>query len=204
MSAVRPAWTEARLSSRGAASSSWSRPSVAGGVRSWTTRSCAATSVGSTPASSARKASSSPSRGSPSPQIGNMCCCESSVEPLVDLTIQMDGQLRHPQQRPAHVDQHRAAVEQDEPAGQPEIAVQPRVPEGAPIDLDGHLPPTCPPGVGSRFHFQGGRIRVRRRTPASPCRVGHPRVRTRPGQCRHGSGIGPPAPPSTVRTPAVR
>ncbi|GAA3054852.1 hypothetical protein GCM10020000_41330 [Streptomyces olivoverticillatus] len=79
------------------------------------------------------------------------------LEPVrVDPAVEVDGQLRHAQQRPVDVDQAVRAVPQGDPAGQAEVAVEPGVEQRAAVDLDGHLPPALGAGVRQRLDAQVG------------------------------------------------
>ena len=67
---------------------------------------------------------------------------------VVDVAVEVDGELRHPQQRP--VDARRARPRPSrratDPARQAEVAVEPGVHERAAVDLDAELAPAggCP------------------------------------------------------------
>ena len=81
-----------------------------------------------------------------------------------DLPVEVDGELRHPEQRPVDEEEplgRAVAVADHHPAREPEVAVEPRVEERAAVHLDGELPVAGP---------------ARRRDGASPagsgCRCG--------------------------------
>ncbi len=98
------------------------------------------------------------------------------LEPLrVGGPVQVDGELRHPQQRPVDVHQPVRTVTQGQPARQAEVPVEPGVEEGAAVDLDGDLAPA---------------VRARVRTGLDP-QIG-------------GVGVGPHDPERGVRRGALR
>lgn len=83
------------------------------------------------------------------------------VEPVVvDAAVEVDGELRDPQQRAVDVDQGGGAVAQRQPAGQAQVSVQPAVEQRAAVDLDGHLPPAGRPHVGTGLDPQVGGVGV--------------------------------------------
>ena len=139
----RPARTW--LSSRPEASSDPSAPSTAGGVRS---------NRHSSHAAIARSASTPSCVGQPVGELAGAAACRCPTpgvrwcllvehQPaLVDVAVEVDRQLRHPADRlvDAHVD--GGAVAQHDPAGDAEVAVEPRVEQRAAVDLDAELPPT--------------------------------------------------------------
>lgn len=76
-------------------------------------------------------------------------------------TVQVDGELGHPQQRPVHVHQPRRTVPQSQPPGETEIAVQPGVEQRPAVDLDGDLAKAVAAGVGARLDPQVRGVGVR-------------------------------------------
>ncbi len=128
---------------------------------------------------------------------------------LVDVPVEVDGQLRDAGQRLVQQDQHDLAVAPDQPAGQPQIPVEPGVDERAAVDLDRQLPPAHAAGVGTGLDPEVGRVGVgaddpepgasapRRRATARP-RAHHPARRSsrrrRPSRARarRGGGSRPP------------
>ena len=86
----------------------------------------------------------------PRPQIGReVLLAVEDDAPLVHLAVEVDGELGDPQQRP--VDLHAGGLgrrRSDDPAGQAEVAVEPRVQQDAAVDLDAELAPARRTGVG--------------------------------------------------------
>jgi hypothetical protein len=80
---------------------------------------------------------------------------------LVDVAVEVDGELRHPRDRLVNVDEGRRAVGHHEPAGDAEVAVEPAVEEHASVDLDAELAPARPLDVRSGFEPQSGGVGVR-------------------------------------------
>ncbi len=74
--------------------------------------------------------------------------------------VEVDGELRHAQQRAVDVDEPGGAVAQREPAGEAEVAVEPGVEQRAAVDLDGDLPPAVRARVGDGLDAQVGGVRV--------------------------------------------
>ena len=72
----------------------------------------------------------------------------------VDAAVEVRRQLRDAQQRPVDAHQDGAAVDQRQPTGQPEIAVQPGVPQRTAVDLDPEQLPPGPVEVGLRLDPQ--------------------------------------------------
>ncbi len=74
-------------------------------------------------------------------------------ELVVDLTVEMDGQLGNARQRLIdayqHVRQRPIGIGDDQAAGNTQVAVEPGVQQGAAIDLDADLAVPGPAGVGS-------------------------------------------------------
>ena len=79
---------------------------------------------------------------------------------LVDLPVEVDGELRHAGDRFALIDEGDRPVGHDEPAGDSQIAVEPAVEEHGAVDLHAELAPSRPFDVRSRFDPQTGRVRV--------------------------------------------
>ncbi len=79
---------------------------------------------------------------------------------LVDLAVQVDGELRHAQQRLVQLDEADGAVLEREPAGDAEVAVQPGVQRDTAVDLHRDLPPARRAGVRQRLDAQVGRVGV--------------------------------------------
>ena len=64
------------------------------------------------------------------------------LEPVgVDATVEVDGQLRDPGDRPADVDQRMGAVGHRQPTGDTEVPVEPRVVQDPAVHLDVQLLP---------------------------------------------------------------
>ena len=62
---------------------------------------------------------------------------------LVDAAVEMDRQLGDARDRIADVDQRVRTIREHDPTGDAEVAIEPRVVEDPPVDLDGELtPPT--------------------------------------------------------------
>ena len=101
-----------------------------------------------------------------------------------------------------------AGAAHDDPAGQPEVAVEPGVQQGAAVHLDGELAASGPPGVGVGLDPQVGAVGVGAddaepagawcAPPSSPRRRGSPPRRTkwRPGAVGHASASARPAKPA--------
>ena len=139
-----PAKEEQRLSRRGALTNTPSTPVRRDGVRSWAMTSQARTSPAPTP----RRSASRPVKPAPAPrspsrsQIGARCCCAFSRRPSVMIsrsrwiaswgTRSSGSSMRTRRSGPVGGG-HRHA------AGQAEVAVQPRVQQGAAVDLDAEL-----------------------------------------------------------------
>ena len=79
----------------------------------------------------------------------------------VDLTIEVDGELRDTCHRFADVDERGGAVGVDEASGDTEVTVEPAVVQDAAVHLDGQLSPARGAGVGMRLHPQARRVGVR-------------------------------------------
>ena len=73
---------------------------------------------------------------------------------LVDITVEVDRQLRDASDRFGDVDEHVGAVGVHQPPGDAEVAVQPAVQQHAAVDLHGELPPTGPRAVGMGLDAQ--------------------------------------------------
>ena len=123
----------------------------AAGVRSWA---IASHDTIASLATSSRSARYSENVGASSPvaHIGDHV--ELLVEQetlLVDLAVEVDRELWHPQQRSIVAEEaglHAVAVADRHPTGEAEVAIEPRVQEHAPVDLDAELAPTPIDGVG--------------------------------------------------------
>ena len=81
-------------------------------------------------------------------------------EGLVDLPVEVHGELGDAGDRLVHVDEDFRAVRRDEPSGDAEIAVQPGVVEDPAVDLHPQLSPAERGGVGAGLDPQAWRIRV--------------------------------------------
>ncbi len=79
---------------------------------------------------------------------------------VVHPAIEVDRELRHARDRPVHVDEVRRAVAGQDPSGDAEVAVEPRVEEHTAVDLDAELTPTRRIGVGVGLDAQAGRVGV--------------------------------------------
>ena len=98
----------------------------------------------------------------PTPHTGLRCCCVSSTQPDgVHLAVEVHGELRA-RGRSARATSTSAdgAVGGDQPPGDAEVAVEPRVVEDAAVHLDGELLPPERTGVGMRLHPQARRVGV--------------------------------------------
>ena len=82
---------------------------------------------------------------------------------VVDVAVEVDRELRHPRDRLGDVDEVRRAVAGHDPAGDAEVAVEPRVEEHAAVDLDAELTPADRTGVGLRLDPQARASRCGRR-----------------------------------------
>ena len=80
--------------------------------------------------------------------------------PLVDVAIEVDGELRHPGDRLVDRHERRRAVRRDEATGDAEVAVQPAVEQHPAVDLDAELAPPGAVDVGAGLDAQVRRIGV--------------------------------------------
>ena len=114
---------------------------------------------------------------------------------------EMDGQLRHPQQRLVDPDQLLAdptlgiGVADREPAAEPEVSVQPGVQPCPAIGLQGHHLPARHHPVGMLFDPQVGAVGVRADDPE-----GQPATRPAPGEHRTAAHGEEPAPVGAAPT----
>ncbi len=96
---------------------------------------------------------------------------------VVDAAVEVDGQLRDAHDRPG-ADQPRLAVGEHQPAGQPQLAVQPGVEQRPAVDLDAELLPADAADVGSRLELERRASRCARRrsgtASSGPASVRHP------------------------------
>ena len=210
--------TSSRLSSRADETSSWRRPSRAPGVRSWTMR---------VPGDDGRRRRRRPRRPrtrrrrrprpGPTPHTGVRCCCGLSLRPwpLTSRSRWMAscGMRRSGPSQAKSRSSSSPSTRTVDPARQAEVAVEPRVPEGAAVDLDGELLPPEPArvglgldpevravGVGAHDPERAGPGRRPRAPPRRPGRRPGRRG-SGPGPCGHGSsrssarkpGVGEPA-----------
>ena len=60
---------------------------------------------------------------------------------LVDVAVEVDGELRDAGDRLGHVDEHVGAVGEHDAPGDAQVAVEPAVEQHAAVDLDAELPP---------------------------------------------------------------
>ena len=81
-------------------------------------------------------------------------------EVIVRLAVEVDRELRQPQQR-ARRGEHRRAVVEHQPAGEAQFTVEPRVQQRPAVDLDAGLQPAGAPGRGLGLELEGGRVAVR-------------------------------------------
>ena len=111
-SAVAPHHTDTRLSSRPDAMSSPSTPSTDGGVRSWVITSHATTSSTATLELLREEAGERAFLGLPeSPHRHDVLLPVEHHASLVHVTVEVDRELRQPQQRPIDLDEsHLAAL----------------------------------------------------------------------------------------------
>ena len=78
---------------------------------------------------------------------------------VVDGAVQVDGELREAQQRAGGGEVLRA-VEHDQPAGEPQFAVQPGVQQRPAVDLDAGLQPAVRAGGRLGLELEGRRVGV--------------------------------------------
>jgi hypothetical protein len=79
---------------------------------------------------------------------------------VVDLPVEVDRQLRDPQER-SGPHQVLGAVAGDQPPGQLELTVQPGVEQRPAVDLDACLQPAVPAGGRPRLELEARRVGVR-------------------------------------------
>ncbi len=101
---------------------------------------------------------------------------------LVDVAVEMDGELGDAADRlvDAHVD--GGSVVEDDAAGDAEVAVEPRVEQRPAVDLHAELAPTEQTGVRARLDAQARRVGVR--TDDAQWRSGRRLARASPGDQR--------------------
>ena len=125
--------------------------------------------------------------------------------PLVDVAIEVDGELRHAGDRLVDGDERRRAVRRDEAPGDAEVAVEPAVEQHAAVDLDAELAPPGAVDVGARLDAQVRRVGVgadeahRQGTGTGRAAPGHEGARR--GRRSRRPGRRPTAPP---RRPAPK
>ena len=82
---------------------------------------------------------------------------------VVDVAVEVDRELRDAQHRPVveevGLGEPAGAVEHDA-SGEPEVAVEPRVEQGAAVDLDAELSVALAAGVGSGLEPEAGAVGV--------------------------------------------
>ena len=112
-------------------------------------------------AASASHSANSPGVDVPLPHTGWTCCCGVELQAgVVHAAVEVDRELWNARDRPVHVDEVRRAVAGQDPPGDAEVAVEPRVEEHTAVDLDAELTPARRIGVGVRLHAQAGRVGV--------------------------------------------
>ena len=79
---------------------------------------------------------------------------------VVHAAIEVDRELWNPRDRTVHVDEVRRAVAGQDPSGDAEVAVEPRVEEHTAVDLDAELTPARRIGVGVGLDAEAGRVGV--------------------------------------------
>ena len=112
------------------------------------------------------------------------------LEPvLADRAVEVDGQLRDPDDGTgAH--ERRAAVAQHQPAGEPELAVEPGVEQRPAVDLPAQLVPPVRGQVRRRLEPERRGVGVRADDPERRQRARRRRARARPRARRRGPGSG--------------
>ena len=149
---------DTRLSSRPLASSERSAPSTAAGCTSYRHSSHHAGDVARRPRSASHSRERGRQRRRPHRrQVGLAVEHEAA---LVDVAVEVDGQLRDAGDRLGDVDEHVGAVGEHEPAGDAEVAVEPAVEQHAAVDLDAELAPAGAAAVGVGLDAQAGRVGV--------------------------------------------
>ena len=80
---------------------------------------------------------------------------------VVDVAVEVDRQLRYPRHRFVDVDEGDRAVAADDPAGDPQVAVEPAVQQHPAVDLDAERAPGGRDLIGVRVDPQPGGVGVR-------------------------------------------
>src|SRR5688572_27142780 len=80
------------------------------------------------------------------------------LEPVVDVAVEVHGELRQPRNAAMDVYTEMAAVVHRERAGDAEVAIEPRVVEDPAVDLDVELLPADVAVVGARLDAQARRV----------------------------------------------
>jgi len=86
-------------------------------------------------------------RGSPVADPAKAAATVEGDAALVNVAVEVDGELRDASERPVDQDEAGVAVAQDDAPRQAEIPVEPGVQQRTPVDLDGQLAPTERTGV---------------------------------------------------------
>ena len=73
---------------------------------------------------------------------------------LVHVTVEVDRELRQPEQRPIDFDESHLTTSQRDPSRETEVAVEPRVDERAAVHVDADLAIAGTARVGARLHPQ--------------------------------------------------
>ena len=137
-----------------------------------------------------RRRRTPPGVTSPRPQTGLRCCWALRSSPLVVISrSRWMASCGTRTERPIDEEQPllgAVAAAHDDPPGQAEVAVEPRVEERAAVHLDGELAAAGPPGVGVRLDPQVRAVGVGADDPE-------------PGGRRVWSGRGAPRPPGCRR-----
>ena len=114
----------------------------------------------SMPAARRSSAANSPADGSPTPHTGVRCRCRSSFSPPSLTSRSRWTASWGTRATGSSTATSVAAVGRDEPPGDAEVAVEPRVVEDPAVDLDAELPPPERSRVGSGLDPQAGGVGV--------------------------------------------
>ncbi len=169
----RPAQHDSWLSSRAELTNSSSSPARRPGCTSWAMTSHDARRRRSTPTWLGQVGGEAAGRraGAEAPGRHQVLLRVELQADLVDLAVEVDGQLGHPQQRPVVAEQHACsgplAAEHGHPSRQAEVAVEPRVQQHPAVDLDAELAPAGPARCRAGASPAGWGCRCGRRPPGS-------------------------------------
>ena len=96
--------------------------------------------------------------GMPDPPHRAKVLLRVELEPVVDVAVEVHGELRHPRHAAVDVDKAMAAVVHRERAGDAQVAIEPRVVEDPAVDLDVELLPADVAVVGAGLDAQARRV----------------------------------------------